>query len=144
MKAPSASAVLSVAALSSTAHAAFSMNIARDPASKLKTRNLKKRASLTESLVNNVTGGDYVAKVSVGTPPQQVNLAIDTGSSDVWVISSSADLCTSASLQQQYTDGCTSVCKFCKSIPMDFLANSLLQMILPNLRPSRMSAQASS
>ncbi|RYP60819.1 hypothetical protein DL770_009924 [Monosporascus sp. CRB-9-2] len=66
---------------------------------------LHKRAILQE-LHNNLTGGGYYAEVSVGTPPQIVNLIVDTGSSDVWVLDSNADLCTSRSMQDEYGGGC--------------------------------------
>lgn len=106
MKYLTGSAILSIAALSSTALAAVTMNIARSSGPRLKPRALSKRASITESLINNNTGGDYIAQVSVGTPPQNINLAIDTGSSDVWMISSTADLCTERALQAYDMDGC--------------------------------------
>ncbi|ERS99543.1 uncharacterized protein SPSK_03287 [Sporothrix schenckii 1099-18] len=72
---------------------------------------LRSRASspstFIETLVNNVTGGGYYASVNVGTPPQPQVLVIDTGSSDVWVIASDADLCTSSTLQHKYRDTCS-------------------------------------
>jgi hypothetical protein len=115
MKAPATSAILSVAALSSCAFAAVSINIAKNPEAKPKTRrrHLLPRAAITETLNNNATGGDYIAQVSVGTPPQQQTLLIDTGSSDVWMLASTADLCTDPALQAYYeTGGCSSTCKF--------------------------------
>jgi hypothetical protein len=72
---------------------------------------LHKRASYTQQLNNNLTGGGYFADVSVGTPPQSVSLVVDTGSSDVWVVATNANLCTSVSLQRQYGDGCLKTCK---------------------------------
>lgn len=88
--------------------AAFTMNIARTPAgtAKLSRRNLSPRASIAESLANNITGGSYMATVKVGTPGQTQTLAIDTGSSDVWVLDVSTDACTDPSIQEQYQDGC--------------------------------------
>lgn len=121
MKGSILSTTIAVAALSSCANAVFTMNIERNPETStiLKKRGLDLR-SVTESLQNNATGGDYIAKVSVGTPPQEITLAIDTGSSDVWLMSSTADLCTSAALQAQLQrGGCASVCKF----PVLFLQN---------------------
>lgn len=50
---------------------------------------------------NNISGGGYYAQVQVGTPPQDVTLIVDTGSSDVWVLDTNADLCTSPLKQQQ-------------------------------------------
>lgn len=49
--------------------------------------------TITASLGNAVTSGLYYANVTVGTPAQQLSLQIDTGSSDVWVPSSSAPIC---------------------------------------------------
>lgn len=49
--------------------------------------------TLTASLGNAITSGLYYANVTVGTPAQQLSLQIDTGSSDVWVPSSSATIC---------------------------------------------------
>jgi Eukaryotic aspartyl protease len=113
MKAPTASAILSVAALSSCAFAAVSMNIVknRDATPKIRRRNLLPRAPVTVSLQNNETGGDYVVTAKVGTPAQTVTFLIDTGSSDVWMLAASSDLCTSPELQTQ-TGGCSSTCKF--------------------------------
>ncbi|RYP09474.1 hypothetical protein DL765_008424 [Monosporascus sp. GIB2] len=68
---------------------------------------LHKRADpILQELHNNLTGGGYYAEVSVGTPPQTVHLIIDTGSSDVWVLDSNADLCTSRRLQEENGGGC--------------------------------------
>ncbi|KAG0646765.1 putative aspartic-type endopeptidase opsB [Hyphodiscus hymeniophilus] len=110
MKSSTASAILSVAAMSSQSLAAFTMDIAKAPPGipKLLRRNLSPRASVTESLVNNATGGSYMATVKVGTPGQQQILAIDTGSSDVWVLDVSADACTDVTIQSQAEDGCDS------------------------------------
>ncbi|KAH8769539.1 aspartic peptidase domain-containing protein [Hyaloscypha finlandica] len=109
MKAPTASAILSIAALSSCAFAAVSMNIVkdRDQTPKFRRRGLLPRASITETLANNATGGDYIATAKVGTPAQTVTFLIDTGSSDVWMLAASSDLCTTPSLQSQ-TGGCSS------------------------------------
>ncbi|KAK1758609.1 aspartic peptidase domain-containing protein [Echria macrotheca] len=63
-------------------------------------------ATYTQELVNNITGGGYFLDVSVGTPPQPLTMLIDTGSSDAWVLSPQADLCTKASLQLKYQDSC--------------------------------------
>lgn len=77
-----------------------SMDIAKTPAvgkQILKnSRGLGRRGTILESLGNNVTGGSYQAVVQVGTPPQTMTLAIDTGSSDVWVLSPDAQICESS------------------------------------------------
>jgi hypothetical protein len=46
-----------------------------------------------------------MATISVGTPAQTIALDIDTGSSDVYVIATGADECTSAEVIAQY-GGC--------------------------------------
>lgn len=46
--------------------------------------------------------GGYYAEVALGTPPQPVTLILDTGSSDVWVLDTNADLCQSPTLQSVY------------------------------------------
>jgi predicted aspartyl protease len=115
MKAPTASAILSVVALSSYAFAAVTIPIAKSPEAKPKVkrgRNLLPRAAITESLLNNATGGDYIAQVTVGTPGQPQTLLLDTGSSDVWMLASTADLCTDPAVQSYYQTGpCSSTCK---------------------------------
>ena len=50
-----------------------------------------KRATITEDLGN--AQELYFANVTVGTPPQMVQLQIDTGSSDVWMTSPTARFC---------------------------------------------------
>lgn len=72
----------------------------------LRPRHLLSRSTITEILANNETGGSYMATVTVGTPPQSLSLVLDTGSSDVFVLSKTADECTSARLQAEY-GGCT-------------------------------------
>ncbi|RYP64828.1 hypothetical protein DL769_006503 [Monosporascus sp. CRB-8-3] len=68
---------------------------------------LHKRADpILQELHNNLTGGGYYAEVSVGTPPQTVNLILDTGSSDVWVLDSNANLCINRSMQEEEGGGC--------------------------------------
>jgi len=67
---------------------------------------VERRATYTQRLFNNITGGAYFVDVAVGTPPQQLSMVIDTGSSDAWILSSSADICVSAELQRKYFDSC--------------------------------------
>jgi hypothetical protein len=123
MRSAAASAILSIAAFSSGSLAAYTMNIARFPGpTKLSRRNLSPRATIAEALANNVTGGSYMAPVSVGTPGQQQSLAIDTGSSDVWVLDVDADLCTNLELQLQDGGGCSTTCK-CPEARLLFVAS---------------------
>ena len=108
MKAPTASAILFFAALSSCALASVSFKIVRDPdAPNLRRRSLSAQtATISESLFNNQSSGVYLAQVSVGTPPQQISLQIDTGSTDVWMVSVSTDRC-----QKTEGGGCLTPCE---------------------------------
>ncbi len=72
---------------------------------------LRRRAPLLQTLANNLTGGGYYASVAVGSPAQPMTLVIDTGSSDVWVVASDADLCRSAVLQSINDDSCGETCE---------------------------------
>ncbi|OAQ85013.1 peptidase aspartic, active site protein [Purpureocillium lilacinum] len=58
-------------------------------------------SSIGLEALNNITGGGYYADFSVGTPPQKLSFLLDTGSSDTWVNSVAADLCTDKDRQQQ-------------------------------------------
>lgn len=67
---------------------------------------LARRATLTEDLINNITDTAYFVDVEVGSPGQKVSLLFDTGSSDTWVISYRADLCTDPSVQLTLNSKC--------------------------------------
>lgn len=69
-----------------------------------------KRNTYTQSLSNNITGAGYYADITVGTPPQNVSLVLDTGSSDLWLLSSEADLCEDKYDQRIY-GYCLPTCK---------------------------------
>lgn len=73
---------------------------------------LSRRATFTESLVNNITGGGYYASVSVGTPGQDIDMILDTGSSDAFIVAAGADLCESPRLQLIYQTSCGQTCEF--------------------------------
>ncbi|KAK5991102.1 putative aspartic-type endopeptidase opsB [Cladobotryum mycophilum] len=51
--------------------------------------------------LNNITGGGYYAEFGIGTPPQNLSFMLDTGSSDTWVNSVDADLCSDELEQEQ-------------------------------------------
>jgi hypothetical protein len=56
---------------------------------------LEARADTVQAtLANQVVAGLYAATISVGTPAQTLQVQIDTGSSDVWVPSSAASICS--------------------------------------------------
>jgi hypothetical protein len=62
-------------------------------AQQLQAAQLRRRGTVTESLGNAQQFGLYYANVTAGTPAQALSLQIDTGSSDVWLPSSDAQLC---------------------------------------------------
>ncbi|EHK18859.1 uncharacterized protein TRIVIDRAFT_88928 [Trichoderma virens Gv29-8] len=76
--------------------------IINDPAPSL----LRRDGSISLDALNNITGGGYYAEFSIGTPPQKLSFLLDTGSSDTWVNSVKADLCTSPSVQQTVGEYC--------------------------------------
>ncbi|KAJ4416308.1 hypothetical protein N0V82_006838 [Gnomoniopsis sp. IMI 355080] len=103
------SETLILLALASTAAAeVVAIPVKRNTAGSVRRRSprLSKRATVTESLINNVTEGGYYATVSVGTPGQDLTLVLDTGSSDAWVVSADANLCTEKKLQVYYDETC--------------------------------------
>lgn len=60
--------------------------------------SLRKRAdTYTETISNNITYGGYFATVSVGTPAQDQEVILDTGSSDTWFLNSDASVCATSS-----------------------------------------------
>ncbi|KAH9897609.1 aspartic peptidase domain-containing protein [Xylariomycetidae sp. FL2044] len=72
---------------------------------------LRKRADGTveEIITNEALRGGYFASCMVGTPGQNLTLQLDTGSSDIWVPSSSASVCEqgSSSSGSSSSQGCT-------------------------------------
>ncbi|TGO61427.1 hypothetical protein BCON_0027g00130 [Botryotinia convoluta] len=57
-------------------------------------RRLSTHDLVSAFLANNETRASYVISVKVGTPPQGVDLTIDTGSSDTWLVANTAASCT--------------------------------------------------
>ncbi|RDL36107.1 Acid protease [Venustampulla echinocandica] len=110
MKLPLVSAVLSIAiaGMGHYALAAVVMPIARGPEYNpdIRPRYLSTRATISSTLFNNITRGSYYVEVEIGTPPQSQTLFVDTGSSDVWLLDSDADLCSSRRLQAANRGGC--------------------------------------
>ncbi|KAI1779416.1 aspartic peptidase domain-containing protein [Hypoxylon cercidicola] len=96
----SALVVASVAAATATAQRVIPVTFSK-PTPRLPALH-KRAGTYSQELNNNLTGGGYYAQVTVGTPAQTVDLIVDTGSSDVWILDSDADLCRSRSLQDYY------------------------------------------
>ncbi|KAK8851668.1 aspartic peptidase domain-containing protein [Apiospora arundinis] len=85
----SLAAMLAVAA---SAQGVVSLDIEQPPVPRLLNRR-RDLGSYSQLITNNITVKTYFAKVTVGTPPQPISLAVDTGSSDTWVIDERADGC---------------------------------------------------
>lgn len=99
------SAILPAAATDGTLRWDIQKNTANE-AAQLKARGLGLRRRATSGTVqanlgNAEQAGLYYANVTVGTPPQDLSLQIDTGSSDVWVPSAQSSYC-----QNTAQEGC--------------------------------------
>lgn len=78
----------------------LSLDIQRvnSPISQLLRRDTGSK-SFMEVIQNLGAGGGYTTNVTVGTPPQTLTLGVDTGSTNTWVLSNTADFCVNKSLQ---------------------------------------------
>lgn len=65
-------------------------NVVSLPLYKNQRRSIVKRDHGTASLDNDYIDGLFWVNATVGTPGQQVQLQIDTGSSDIWVFGASS------------------------------------------------------
>ncbi|OBT77750.1 hypothetical protein VF21_03810 [Pseudogymnoascus sp. 05NY08] len=75
----------------------------RQPASAIDhtRRDIHSRATVLEQLDNSRQRGSYYANITVGTPPQPISVIIDTGSSDLWILAKTADVCLNPKLIKQ-------------------------------------------
>lgn len=80
----------------------------------------KRANTILESLYNNRQQGGYFINITVGTPPQPLSVILDTGSSDLWLLSTDTDLCNDPALQKNLNEDCYGgVCKFTLSFFAD-------------------------
>lgn len=56
-------------------------------------RRLDEDSTITAGLANIASAEGYYVDVTVGTPPQNMTLQIDTGSSDTWLPASNSSMC---------------------------------------------------
>lgn len=78
-----AAALLGLSALSSASDAALHKN-----------SDVPGTIEVPVTLVNgaNGEGPQYLVNISVGTPPQEVTVQLDTGSADLWIFSSDVSI----------------------------------------------------
>ena len=80
-------AIVSVSVLSEPLRLDFTKRSKRSHARELTSR------SVNLPLYNEQGGLEYWVDITVGTPPQKLQVQLDTGSSDLWIPSSSAPVC---------------------------------------------------
>lgn len=86
-------------AATATAQRVVPMSLSKAP-SPAAAPTLGRRDAFARALDNG--RNSYYVQAQVGTPPQQLTLYVDTGSSDLWVLSTLAELCQSAEMQAKY------------------------------------------
>ncbi|KAF4630208.1 hypothetical protein G7Y89_g7941 [Cudoniella acicularis] len=80
-----------------------SMEIAKS----MVTKNRRvKRSTVTESLINDIPTQPYLTTIQIGTPGQSITVALDTGSSDTWVLSNSTLICQSKNQSESSGSSC--------------------------------------
>jgi hypothetical protein len=105
---PRAALLLLFFAAGSESHHVLELSLSRGvppPASPSAASVLDRRTTYAEEIVNYLDGGGYYVQVSVGNPPQNLTMLLDTGSSDSWVLGYDADICNSPDLQAIHGTG---------------------------------------
>ena len=77
-------------------------NIEKRRSEEDKTLDTRQARTIEEVINNDKTKGGYFATCKIGTPGQDVTLQLDTGSSDIWVPDSGANICA----QSRVSNGC--------------------------------------
>lgn len=96
-----AGAILASAANAALPEGVVQFDVGRRSAHPRLTRRATANTDST-TIDNNVSEGGYFVTCKIGTPEQTLTLQLDTGSSDIWVPSSSASVCTAS----RTSDGC--------------------------------------
>ncbi|CAK7197392.1 hypothetical protein SEUCBS139899_000038 [Sporothrix eucalyptigena] len=97
-----AGAIFAVAANAAVPEGVVQFDVGRrQPHPRLSRRATANTDSTT--INNDLSEGGYFATCKIGTPEQTLTLQLDTGSSDIWVPSSSASVCESS----RNSDGCS-------------------------------------
>lgn len=76
-------------------------------------RDLQSRGK-TGSIHIGPIGPRYVIKMTIGQPPQEVGLTVDTGSTDMFVLADSAPLCSGDTI------GCVTPCMYLDNQPLNY------------------------